>query len=139
MNTIYLVPDLGVSLQIGRASREMDKALMDEGASHAIVLTAANPFSRECSDDENQARNQRLAADLVHYPRVYPAVGQPLADDWAAEESACVFDVPFGRADELADQFQQMAYVVYANGSTCLRVRHMQIRRWLESTDVVSR
>ena len=69
---------------------------------------------------------------LIWYTtQVYKAVGQPLADDWAAEESVCVFDVPLKRADELADQFQQMAYVVYANGSAWLRVRHTQIRRWL--------
>ncbi len=129
--TEYSVPDLGLSLFVGRSCAEMDRVLGDMRVTQAIILTASNPLSVLASDEMNTERHHSLKQALSNYTVVNSAYGHPIDGDWPAEQSVCVLGMEVRDADTLADQFNQLGYVLYMDGRAWLRMRKRQVERWL--------
>ncbi len=82
----------------------------------AIIITACNPASQLCADEENQKQNQQLQSELdsvgYHY---YPAIGIAKEGDWQ-EASFFVVGISRQQADALAERYGQNAYIWLEQG-----------------------
>ncbi len=73
------------------------------------ILTAANPFSQQFSDDENIARNNSLKLELEKSGFEFDWSYGEQADQTWREDGFIVFDAPFEVTLELARKFEQNA------------------------------
>jgi Protein of unknown function (DUF3293) len=93
--------DLGVNLLEGR---------------RFSVLTAANPFSQQLSDDENAARNFQLKLEIEKLGFEFDwSYGEQSDHSWR-EDGFIVFDAPLSVTLELARKFEQNA-ILYGEDS----------------------
>ena len=79
------------------------------------LITAHNPLPKVLSAEENQRRNEALAALLDHKGyRYFPALGQ--ANDWR-EESFLIAGITLGDALHIARSFGQVA-ILWGRGDS---------------------
>jgi hypothetical protein len=73
------------------------------------ILTAANPFSRQFSDDENAVRNQSMKLELEKLGFEFDWSYGEQSDHCWREDGFIVFDAPLAVMLELAQKFEQNA------------------------------
>jgi len=105
--TTYRVyaPQGTLDLRIGQSPVGLD-------ATCWAFLTAYNPLPRNLDDQENQRRQQALAAELAQQGwRFYP--GEGIGDDgtWPPEPSFLVLGLTREQATELAAAYDQLSFV----------------------------
>jgi hypothetical protein len=73
------------------------------------ILTAANPFSRQFSDDENAVRNQTMKLEIEKLGFEFDwSYGEQSDHSWR-EDGFVVFDAPLAVMLELGRKFEQNA------------------------------
>ena len=83
------VPGNDFYLQIGSCSKELDALLQQHGAVQCAFITADNPGSVKCTEEENQARRRALTAEIEKLSFVYyGGRGIPRDSGWQPEISA---------------------------------------------------
>ena len=97
----------GITVRIGRRSREMDRLLISHGQREAVFITAWNPFSRRMPEGWNRRMQSRLARAASRWP-VLPAEGR-----WRrwCEAHVLVFAAAASMA-MLARRYRQNAIVI---------------------------
>ncbi|MDO4904221.1 MAG: DUF3293 domain-containing protein [Lautropia sp.] len=99
-------------------------------ARSASILTAWNPFGRELSAADNDARQRQLQAAIEASGLPWlPARGEDPSGSWQPEPGFCVFDTPPVLLDRWLVDFEQNAAVRLALGEGCQLVWHPEIRR----------
>lgn len=127
--TTYRV-DLGrlrFGLRVDQLDRDFDAWCADAGVDRWAVITAANPYSRLCSPEENLDRNRALRRDLhSRCPMLADALGVPDEGDWPPEESLFAGGLSLADAMRLGRHYEQNAIVYGARGQAPALV-------WLDS------
>lgn len=101
-----------VSMSIGRKSQGLASCLRAESASSAAVITAFNPRSVSKLPTENDARHADLIASIQAVGgKYFDAEGRDPSAQWPPERSVLLLDASFARAADLADRFEQNAFV----------------------------
>jgi Protein of unknown function (DUF3293) len=103
-----------ISFNHGESCAELDRLLVEEGASSAAVITAWNPGSAPCDDETNHNANQKLKAAIEKSGyRSFPAWGADWEEKWPAEDSFLVLGISQPDAEAISEHFLQNAYVFY--------------------------
>lgn len=113
--TRYEIYSLRTSLIIGEANPVVDAFLKRHGPDCYAFLTAWNPFSRQLTEPENRARNQRLAADLAPWPFLLGTSHD--LEGWPGEEGFFVLGLDRAQAVRLAARYEQHAVVAGTRGA----------------------
>ena len=120
--TDYEVFELKCVLRIGEECAILDVHLAGSAEPGAAFITASNPGSVVCSDEENQQRNHalRVRIDELGVSAVYAGQGRGTDGQWPPEQSFLILGISRSYADLLAAEFGQVAYVWYADGQASL-------------------
>ena len=88
------------------------------------MITAANPFSNELSNDENDALNERLKLELLSLNlEILPGIGRDSASAWF-EKGWVVRGLPESDLIALAQKYEQNAIFRFdANGQHVISCR----------------
>ncbi len=123
-STEYWIDDLQVALKIGQGCPPLDRLLADNNLEIAVFITAWNPRSKTQPDDENRRQNTSLKVRLerLGFVHVYAGEGRGADDAWVPESSFLVLGMSSSRADALAADYAQNAYVYYEQGRASLMV-----------------
>ena len=115
LNTVYSVFVNGHEYQIKPGEKDSDDigTLFAKTKCHSgVIMTAWNPRSQLLSLAENQKRNAGLTAQLIKNKiKFYDALGKGQDDSWEAEESFFIINISKERAESLALEHQQNAYI----------------------------
>lgn len=80
------------------------------------MITAANPYSRILTDEENKARNQSLRAELSNFSDlILPAIGRDPSSNWS-EHGWVLPSQDASPLIDLARKFQQNAIFKFSEG-----------------------
>lgn len=100
------------TLKVDQVSSEVLKALAKRGLKSCAFVTAWNPYSIALKEEENTILERKLnlhlnAQGLNHTPGegVHPSNG------WPGERSSLVWGVSETNAREIAEEFQQNAFI----------------------------
>lgn len=105
------------TLKVDQVSSEVLKALAKRGLKCCAFVTALNPYSIAMKAEENTILERKLnlhlnAQGLNHTPGegVHPSNG------WPAERSSLIWGVSETNAREIAEEFQQDAFIWVGEG-----------------------
>lgn len=102
----------GFSLSVGHKSDELLALMKRHKVQTAAYITAFNPLGEALSNAENQRRHKALQADLRWLRLLhFGGVGQGLGGNWTGEESFLILGLGLAKAQQLATQYDQNAYV----------------------------
>ncbi len=113
LETTYAVfiDDHQYDIQIDKTLPSVINELLSNKKS-AVILTAWNPRSKVLSIEENKQRNNKLYSKLkADKYIIYHAEGHSVDASWQAEESFLVVGMAKEKAEQLAAEFEQYAYV----------------------------
>ena len=113
LETTYsiFIDDSQFELEIAQAVPVIINQLLKTKKSAAII-TAWNPRSKALPTEENKKRNIKLYSRLQENKYViYNALGQGSNVSWPAEESFFVLGISKEKAERIAAEFEQNAYV----------------------------
>lgn len=65
-NTNYIIPELHTKIKIDELNAIIDSELLKSNHSYWAFISAANPFSKEISDQENEFNFLKLKISLTH-------------------------------------------------------------------------
>jgi hypothetical protein len=100
------------TMKIGKPSRELADLYRRTRTSTACVITAWNPRSKKQCDDDNDAAQARLTADLdMAGLRHLPALGADPTETWKGEASLLVLDASRKTAEDLGRKYGQNCIV----------------------------
>jgi len=121
LNSHYLAADYIVDgseplvLKVNCASSALLGLHHRHGVDCSAFLTAFNPFSQRCSDEENMRAQQELILLLGQGGYVnLPGRGVDPGGSWPAEESVLVLGISASEASRLARHFRQNALLAMA-------------------------
>lgn len=81
------------------------------------IITAYNPYSKECLPEENKRNNLQLKAKLLELElTVLEADGVPADSNWEVEQSYFVYNISLDVAKTIGKQFEQNAIVYGKKG-----------------------
>lgn len=108
-------------LKLGVHLAAMDRLFAQTGTDKAAFITAENPRSQRLSMAENAQRQGALYAELAAQNglEIVPASGVAegrTAEDWPAEASFLVLGIGADRAMELANRYEQNAFLWVEHG-----------------------
>lgn len=114
-------PRLRCELAIGLPCAALSHWLRQRGCDSAAFITAWNPHSAPCSEDENLRAQQglRAAIDALGLPAL-EALGRSRVDDYR-EPSLLVPGLPLEAAHVLMRRFKQNAFL-YCDAEGCPRL-----------------
>ena len=100
------------TLMVGQVSAEVLKALAKRGLKSCAFVTACNPYSIALKPEENtileRKLNLHLTAQGLSHP---PGEGVHPSNGWPGERSSLVWGVSETNAREIAEAFQQNAFI----------------------------
>jgi len=100
------------SITIGKFSKRLNNYLEKENITKWAFISAENPYSIALTEEENSKRNNRLEAILKKNSNIYcSGIGVPIDEKWQPEKSYLIFNLSIEQANEIAESFQQNAYV----------------------------
>lgn len=115
--TEFVIGEPAAILRVGHASVAMDSAFRDNGTTHAIVVTACNPFSETTDPRANELRRHMLRDELQRAGLpVCHAEGRDPAGVWPPEPGLLVFGTSRELEDRLLRDYEQHAIVVVEQG-----------------------
>lgn len=96
---------------------ELDGVLQEYGVASWAFLTSCNPRSEPLSDEENATRVSALLTDLeAQGYQSWNGAGIGEGASWTPEPSFLVFGISRGAASELANRYEQYAFVFGETG-----------------------
>lgn len=111
-------------LKVGEVNYSLSALLQTYGACSAAFLTAYNPYGQMRSVAENQAAQEQLLAELAQAGiETIDGLGADPQDDWDAEPSVLALGLSRFRAEQLADQYGQNAFLWIANASALVNLK----------------
>lgn len=100
------------TLMVGQVSAEVLKALAKRGLKSCAFVTAWNPYSISLKPEENTILERRLNLHLnAHGWSHTPGEGVHPSNGWTGERSFVVWGVSETNAREIAEAFQQNAFI----------------------------
>lgn len=100
------------TMNIGVFCPDLEKLMTEHKAMYAAFITAWNPFARQLSDKENEARLQTLKVSLSQRGLTYiDGIGQHPGNGWPGEPSVLILDMGREAVQALARQYEQLAFV----------------------------
>lgn len=111
--TIYEIKHLGLHLRIGQENWDLEEFLIDNNAFSWAFISAWNPFSQSLPISENNIRHEKLKNIVKSNQWVFAeGFGVPQNQDWEAEKSFFILDIPKREAIDLGKKFNQNAIVI---------------------------
>lgn len=106
-------PSGNFGIKLDKPCPQLDVLLAAHVATHWAYVTAWNPRSQPLSAEANAARHEELLAQLepLGYT-VFSGRGQPVNEDWIAEESLLIIGIDENAALRLGAWFEQNAILV---------------------------
>ena len=112
--------DKTVSLTINKRCDEIssnacqnDKDKLSPANAVAAFITAHNPYSESCSQQDNANAHLQLCAELsargLHW---FPAIAESYREDWPAEEGVFIKEIKESELREMGNKYRQNAVVV---------------------------
>lgn len=130
-------------LKVGSVNVALGNLLKQFGHPTAAFLTAFNPYSQVRDKEANTQAHQALLGALSDLSiQTIEGLGTDPNDGWEPEPSVLALGLTLAKAEQLADQFGQNAFLWIANtsGLVNLKLRHpigspkpSEITQWLES------
>lgn len=114
-STLYRVNEPGLIIRVDQINLDLETWLEQIDANCWAFITAYNPWSRELSDAENQARHQALLEACARY-QIFSGVGEPCDQSWKAEASLMILNISLDEAMKLCQGFEQNAFVYGKKG-----------------------
>jgi len=112
-DALYTISDLEINLVVGDRQLDFDIVLKDHHTKSACLITAANPYSQELTEEENITRNDELKLELdKKWKSVNAFSSDQKAQEWK-EEGFCVFGISLIEALTLAGKYGQHAILFY--------------------------
>lgn len=111
LNTTYRVYKPAIDIRVDKENHGLAATLQQIGHTQWAYLTAWNPFSKQLSAEENEARNQRLLDDVRPF-RVFHGEGMGDDPSWPPEKSFLVAGLHREVAVYLGKKYEQNAIVV---------------------------
>jgi hypothetical protein len=111
LNTTYRVYEPAIDIRVDKENHGLAATLQQIGHTQWAYLTAWNPFSKQLSREENDARNKSLSEDLKPF-RVYEGEGVGDDSSWPPEKSFLVAGIHREVAIYLGKKYEQNAIVV---------------------------
>lgn len=113
LETIYVLTasDVIFELKIGEFYVAFNNWLTKHNIKTWVKMTAANPYSRELTTEENVERNHLLRNDLatLGYYTLYGSEGRPPHGEWQPEPGFFVPNIKLQKALTLAKKYEQNA------------------------------
>jgi len=92
--------------------KEVSALLEKTRTRSGVILTAWNPRSNKTSAIENKEQNNALSRRLIKNNFIYyDALGKGQDSSWPAEESFFIVDISKEKAESLALEYKQNAYI----------------------------
>ncbi|MBK7226902.1 MAG: DUF3293 domain-containing protein [Saprospiraceae bacterium] len=111
-NTNYIIPELHTKIKIDELNAIIDSELLKSNHSYWAFISAANPFSKEISDQENEFNFLKLKNLIdAQFPKYFEGYGEGLLG-WKNEKSILIFGITEEQAIKIGKQFGQNAIVV---------------------------
>lgn len=109
--TIYHVNRPSIDIKIGERNEDLAVFLFDNNAYSWAFVSASNPYSIKISELENQKRTDALL-EYAKENNWRSLRGEGFSKDgtWS-EDSLLILDISKNEANELAQQFEQNAFV----------------------------
>ena len=108
--TDYLVDELNLKINVGNRHPDLDEFCKRSGVESWAYLTAWNPKSMQVSEEMNLLYNLNLQRALKDY-EFYSGLGLSQNEDWPGEESFLILGLSKVHAMNLAQRFNQNAFV----------------------------
>lgn len=100
------------TMKVDQSIAELRALLVSATVQTACFLTACNPRSQLVSDKANEAAMRALASELDHAELAFiDGEGRDTQDDWPGEASYLILGISREKAEALAVQYQQNAYL----------------------------
>ena len=107
-----LLGEKSFNLTIGQYCQALKGLFDDEGVRSATFITAWNPRSQLCDENQNKQRQRTLKAELCRKGfRVIPGFGEDPSGKWPGEESIFVLGIDKSSAIAVGYQYEQNAIV----------------------------
>ena len=112
--THYKATTLDLELIVDQPNAALDLAHRRHRCDCSAFITACNPYSVELTSDQNEVRQQELAAELRSRSLAFvDGIGQHPSNGWAGsgEPSFLVFDLTLEAAKALCAKLEQNGFV----------------------------
>lgn len=101
-----------ITLQIDQANNSLGAILKERNVSTAAFITAHNPYSRIVDEADNNKAQSNLIKDSEALGYSFlNGYGQDVEGKWPKESSILVFGIKETEAENLADKYEQNAFV----------------------------
>ncbi|SAL13075.1 hypothetical protein AWB67_00219 [Caballeronia terrestris] len=130
MTTLYRIhTQPAIDVCIGETNAAVAALLALHRVESAVFVTAFNPLSRRLSDEQNAARQHKLAEYLDGLKlATIEGAGIDPTGAWPAETSLLALGATSAKADDLMREFEQNAVVVIDRKGTVRLLLHPQLR-----------
>lgn len=99
-------------LRLGEKTCELEEIYHATGADSALFITAFNPWSKACSEEENNDYQSQLITEITRIStKIYQGEGGDLDMRWPPEKSILVLGIDRSLAEELGSRFRQNAII----------------------------
>ena len=109
--TEYKVFSPTIIITVGKLNKELDKLLFENNETEWSYITSCNPYSRDCSEDENKNYYESLLQHVSDY-KYYEGVGQGINTSWPAEKSILIIGISESQAIQIGNKYNQNAIVL---------------------------
>ena len=100
-----------ITLQVGQKNEALAALHGDKGVASSAFITAWNPYSKRCSDEDNAKRKDVLSHELRQLGlKFVDGLGQHPTDQWG-EPSFLVLGISLEAAKALGERYEQNAIV----------------------------
>ena len=110
----YIVLDecTEIRLQVGTVNLELARLMSNKNAHTASVLTAYNPYSEVKNKQDNELAQIQLRQRLKELGiATLDAIGRDAKEQWKPEPSVLALDLTLKKAETLADEYGQNAFI----------------------------
>ena len=100
------------TLKVGQYSEDLNSIIKKSKYSSAAFITAYNPYSKQLSNAENNARQEQLKIEIANRGlTAIEGIGQHPSNQWPGEPSLLILGLNKAAAATLARQLEQNAFV----------------------------
>jgi hypothetical protein len=108
--TEYKVYSPAITITVGQLNKELDKLLLENNETDWTYITSCNPYSRDCSDEENGNYYESLLQHVSGY-KYFEGEGQGIDTTWPAEKSILIIGISESQAIQIGNKYNQNAIV----------------------------
>jgi hypothetical protein len=109
-DTNYILEN-GIRFNVDSENKQLSEFMLKNEITQAAFITAYNPLSVESNPKLNQEKHEKLGASLSKKYKVTQGAGSDAQEIWPPEPSYFVHNIDYSKAVQLAQEFNQLAFV----------------------------